>query len=243
VCADAVAGFVIISNFTSTLDIFEKVLQLERLPFKRLDGSMAAQKRQDCVDTFNTDTSFFAFLLSSKAGGCGINLIGANRLVLFDPDWNPAIDNQALARVWRSGQQKPCYVYRFFGVGSLEEVCHERQCAKEGLSDEIVDGDDAGRKFSNEDLKSLFSPTFDAACRSSFHARMGCTCCQPGAPYPPPEDARGFVHLKPETAALHVADACLARAASQTARVTLVFGKVTDQSGRGFAPPPPVAAS
>ena len=69
---------------------------------------MPAGKRQACVDTFNHDPSIFAFLLSSKAGGCGINLIGANRLVLFDPDWNPAIDQQALARVWRSGQQKAC---------------------------------------------------------------------------------------------------------------------------------------
>ena len=76
-----------------------------------------------------------------------------SRLVLFDPDWNPAVDQQALARVWRSGQTKPCYVYRFFATGSIEEVTYERQCSKEGLSNEIVDGDGDGRKFSTEELK------------------------------------------------------------------------------------------
>jgi DNA repair and recombination RAD54-like protein len=55
-------------------------------------------------------------LLSSKAGGCGLNLIGANRLVMFDPDWNPATDDQAMARVWRDGQKKNCFIYRLFAV-------------------------------------------------------------------------------------------------------------------------------
>jgi len=54
------------------------------------------------------------------AGGCGINLIGGNRLVLFDPDWNPANDKQAAARCWRDGQKKKCYLYRFFATGSIE---------------------------------------------------------------------------------------------------------------------------
>lgn len=58
-------------------------------------------------------------MLSSKAGGCGLNLIGANRLVMFDPDWNPANDDQAMARVWRDGQKKPCFVYRFLAVSIL----------------------------------------------------------------------------------------------------------------------------
>jgi hypothetical protein len=57
-------------------------------------------------------------MLSSKAGGCGLNLIGANRLVMFDPDWNPANDDQAMARVWRDGQKKRCFVYRFISTGS-----------------------------------------------------------------------------------------------------------------------------
>ncbi|KAF2343442.1 Helicase C-terminal, partial [Trinorchestia longiramus] len=65
------------------------------------------------VDNFNNaDSKDFLFLLSSKAGGCGLNLIGANRLVMFDPDWNPANDDQAMARVWRDGQKKICYIYR-----------------------------------------------------------------------------------------------------------------------------------
>lgn len=59
------------------------------------------------------------FLLSSKAGGCGLNLIGANRLILFDPDWNPATDKQAAARVWRNGQRKHVYVYRLLATGAL----------------------------------------------------------------------------------------------------------------------------
>jgi len=58
-------------------------------------------------------------MLSSKAGGCGLNLIGANRLVMFDPDWNPANDDQAMARVWRDGQKKPCYIYRLIAVSLL----------------------------------------------------------------------------------------------------------------------------
>lgn len=57
-------------------------------------------------------------MLSSKAGGCGLNLIGANRLVMFDPDWNPANDDQAMARVWRDGQKKLCYIYRLIAVSS-----------------------------------------------------------------------------------------------------------------------------
>lgn len=58
-------------------------------------------------------------MLSSKAGGCGLNLIGANRLVMFDPDWNPANDEQAMARVWRDGQRKTCYIYRLLSVRNV----------------------------------------------------------------------------------------------------------------------------
>jgi DNA repair and recombination RAD54-like protein len=86
------------------------------------------------VDQFNDPArDEFVFLLSSKAGGCGLNLIGGNRLILFDPDWNPATDLQASARVWRDGQRKRVYVYRFLAAGTLEEKVFQRQLSKKGL--------------------------------------------------------------------------------------------------------------
>ena len=98
---------VIVSNFTETLDIFARLLSSLGAKFVRLDGSVAVSKRQRIVDQFNEPSEgVFAFLLSSKAGGCGINLIGGNRLILFDPSWNPADDRQAAARIWRDGQKK-----------------------------------------------------------------------------------------------------------------------------------------
>ena len=87
--------WVLVSNFTQTLDLFEELLRQGNMAYQRLDGSINANKRQQMVDSFNSDPTQYAFLLSSKAGGCGLNLIGANRLVLFDPDWNPANDQQA----------------------------------------------------------------------------------------------------------------------------------------------------
>ncbi|RUP50247.1 DNA repair and recombination protein RAD54 [Jimgerdemannia flammicorona] len=126
---------VLISNYTQTLDLFERLCRQKKYGVLRLDGSMTIPKRQKLVDRFNDPSGDeFVFLLSSKAGGCGLNLIGANRLVLFDPGessnsfvlsleqgclallpgfntnghWNPAADQQALARVWRDGQKKDC---------------------------------------------------------------------------------------------------------------------------------------
>lgn len=110
---------VLISNYTQTLDLFEKLSRKRGYKFVRLDGSMSIKKRSKVVDNFNDPKSdIFLFMLSSKAGGCGLNLIGANRLFMFDPDWNPANDEQAMARVWRDGQTKPCYIYRLVSVSS-----------------------------------------------------------------------------------------------------------------------------
>lgn len=93
---------VIVSNFTSTLSLIEEaVLKPHQHSFVRLDGTVECQNRQSLVDQFNRVSAgrTFCFLLSSKAGGCGLNLVGANRLVLFDPDWNPACDIQVRGRI------------------------------------------------------------------------------------------------------------------------------------------------
>ncbi|RAL03806.1 uncharacterized protein BO80DRAFT_491563 [Aspergillus ibericus CBS 121593] len=170
---------VLISNYTQTLDLFEKLCRTRGYGSLRLDGTMTVGKRQKLVDKFNDpDGAEFVFLLSSKAGGCGLNLIGANRLVLFDPDWNPAADQQALARVWRDGQKKDCFVYRFIATGSIEEKIFQRQSHKQSLSSCVVDSaEDVERHFSLESLRELFQ--FKPETRSDTHDTFKCKRCRP----------------------------------------------------------------
>lgn len=170
---------VLISNYTQTLDIFEKLCRARQYGSLRLDGTMNVSKRQKLVDKFNNpEGEEFVFLLSSKAGGCGLNLIGANRLVLFDPDWNPAADQQALARVWRDGQKKDCFVYRFIATGTIEEKIFQRQSHKQSLSSCVVDSaEDVERHFSIDSLRELFQ--FKPDTRSDTHDTYKCKRCRP----------------------------------------------------------------
>lgn len=170
---------VLISNYTQTLDLFEKLCRSRGYGSLRLDGTMNVNKRQKLVDKFNDPNGEeFVFLLSSKAGGCGLNLIGANRLVLFDPDWNPAADQQALARVWRDGQKKDCFVYRFIATGSIEEKIFQRQSHKQSLSSCVVDSaEDVERHFSLESLRELFQ--FKPDTLSDTHDTFKCKRCRP----------------------------------------------------------------
>ena len=128
---------VIVSNSTQTLDLVQALLQ-DRYPLLRLDGATLGRRRMDVVDRFNDPRgNVFALLLSSKAGGVGLNLVGANRLVLLDPDWNPSNDLQAMARVWREGQSRPVFIYRLFTTGTIEEKILQRQYTKDGLSKQV----------------------------------------------------------------------------------------------------------
>lgn len=171
---------VVISNYTRTLDLIERMCRYKRFGSLRLDGTMTINKRQKIVDRFNDpEGSEFIFLLSSKAGGCGINLIGANRLVLMDPDWNPAADQQALARVWRDGQKKDCFIYRFISTGTIEEKIFQRQSMKISLSSCVVDEkEDVERIFSGDMLKMLFQYRRDTECDT--HDTYNCKRCVTG---------------------------------------------------------------
>ncbi len=170
---------VLISNYTQTLDMFDKLCRHRGYGSFRLDGTMNVTKRQKLVDKFNDpEGTEFVFLLSSKAGGCGLNLIGANRLVLFDPDWNPAADQQALARVWRDGQRKDCFVYRFIATGTIEEKIFQRQSHKQSLSSCVVDSaEDVERHFTLDSLRELFM--YQEGTTSDTHDRFGCKRCKP----------------------------------------------------------------
>ncbi|ENN73266.1 hypothetical protein D910_02829, partial [Dendroctonus ponderosae] len=198
---------VIVSNWTQTLDLFEKLwkvrydslhdqqisfvsillLEGEGYQYVRLDGTMSIKKRAKIVENFNKpDSKDFIFMLSSKAGGCGLNLIGANRLVMYDPDWNPANDDQAMARVWRDGQQKPCYIYRFLSAGTIEEKIFQRQAHKKALSSTIVDmNEETARHFSVAELRDLFRLE---NTESDTHSKLKCKSCLNKIPIKNPPD-------------------------------------------------------
>ena len=183
---------VIVSHRTSTLDIIANLLSSTGLPFERLDGDTHPSKRMPLVDKFNKSKPIhcFAFLLSAKAGGLGLNLIGASRLILFDVDWNPAIEEQAMARIHRQGQKRDCKIYRFVVKDAIEEKIWMRQIEKKGLAETFAGGGSGGgdagltggkakkggAAFSKEELKDLFS--FDQKPRLKLHESVGCPCAQ-----------------------------------------------------------------
>ncbi|KAI4213829.1 MAG: hypothetical protein LQ351_003523 [Letrouitia transgressa] len=167
---------VLISNYTSTLDVLGKLLTSVGHPFLRLDGSTPATKRQHLVDTFNRSpaSSCFAFLLSAKSGGLGLNLIGASRLILFDVDWNPATDLQAMARIHRDGQKNHCIIYRFLMAGGIDEKIWQRQVTKLGLAGKIMENKSGASSFTKEELKDLFRLDEGFSCQT--HDLISCPC-------------------------------------------------------------------
>ncbi|KAF8539680.1 SNF2 family N-terminal domain-containing protein [Trichophaea hybrida] len=167
---------VIVSNYTSTLDVLQNLLISLGLSWLRLDGSTPTDKRQSLVDKFNRVDSkvAFAFLLSAKSGGAGINLIGASRLVLFDLDWNPATDAQAMARIHRDGQKRSVMIYRMLTTGCFDEKIFQRQITKQGLADSVMDNKAGSSAFTQKELRDLFSLDENTECQT--HDLLACAC-------------------------------------------------------------------
>lgn len=123
----------IFTSNKSLLNWLSSFIEMQGTQFLRLDGTTPQKKRQSLVDSFNRRAEIFAFLISTTAGGTGLNLTGANKVVVFDPNWNPAHDLQAMDRAYRFGQVRDVDVFRLIGKGSLEEVVYDRQLYKQQM--------------------------------------------------------------------------------------------------------------
>ncbi|XP_061175065.1 DNA repair and recombination protein RAD54B-like [Saccostrea echinata] len=167
---------VVVSNHTKTLDILQQFCGKCGYGYLRLDGQTPTNIRQEIVTKFNSKHCVEkVFLLSSKAGGVGLNLVGASRLLLYDIDWNPANDLQAMARVWRDGQKRQIYIYRLLTTGTIEEKIYQRQISKQGLSGAVMDlKNKREAQFSLQELKDLFS--LNENTLSDTHDLLKCEC-------------------------------------------------------------------
>lgn len=151
------------------LDILEKFLaNLKRVDgeakdteeefhYLRMDGLTPIAKRQQLVDTFNNNEFYHVFLLTTKVGGLGVNLTGADRVIIYDPDWNPSTDIQARERAWRLGQKKDITIYRLMTAGTIEEKIYHRQIFKTFLTNKILKDPKQKRFFKLNDLHDLFT--------------------------------------------------------------------------------------
>jgi len=191
------ARCVVVANSTGALDVVERRLLGPRgWRSARIDGATPPHLRQERVDAFNKHGVGDVFLLSTQAGGAGLNLVGASVLALYDSHWNPAVDLQAMGRIWRDGQRHPCFVFRLLTAGGIEEAIYQRQLFKnrvgrgalgaggggcEGDGEGAGPGEEGGgndwgagfaKGLSREELKRLFTFEPDAPGGCTSFARL-----------------------------------------------------------------------
>ena len=155
------------------LKVLENFLQDYRYSFVKMDGTTAIGSRQSLINRFNSSPDLFVFLLTTRVGGLGVNLTGANRVVIFDPDWNPSTDTQARERAWRIGQDRDVTIYRLLTSGTIEEKIYHRQIFKQLLINRVLKDPTQKRFFKSNDLYDLFTlneGTSDATETSAIFA-------------------------------------------------------------------------
>lgn len=145
------------SQTQQMLDILERFLVTCEYNYRRMDGVTPVKQRMVLIDEFNNTEDIFIFILTTRVGGLGTNLTGANRVIIFDPDWNPSTDTQARERAWRIGQKKDVTVYRLITRGTIEEKVYHRQIYKHFLTNKILKNPQQRRFFKARDMKDLFT--------------------------------------------------------------------------------------
>uniref|UniRef100_A0A663EHX9 DNA excision repair protein ERCC-6 n=2 Tax=Aquila chrysaetos chrysaetos TaxID=223781 RepID=A0A663EHX9_AQUCH len=139
------------------LQILEVFVSERNYSYLRMDGTTTIASRQPLIARYNEDKSIFIFLLTTRVGGIGVNLTGADRVIIYDPDWNPSTDTQARERAWRIGQKKQVTVYRLLTAGTIEEKIYHRQIFKQFLTNRVLKDPKQRRFFKSNDLYELFT--------------------------------------------------------------------------------------
>lgn len=145
----------VFSQTIRMLDIIERCIKGSA--YLRMDGRTSTSDRSRLVDRFNRDESVFVFLLTTRVGGLGLNLIGASRIVIYDPDWNPSTDTQAKERAWRYGQKRDVEIYRFVCKDTIEEKVYQKQIFKDMLGKKVLSNPRLSRFFNKSCINELFS--------------------------------------------------------------------------------------
>ncbi|XP_024385974.1 protein PHOTOPERIOD-INDEPENDENT EARLY FLOWERING 1 isoform X2 [Physcomitrium patens] len=148
----------IFTQMTKMLDVLESFINLYGYTYMRLDGSTKPEQRQILMQRFNTNPKIFLFILSTRSGGVGINLVGADTVIFYDSDWNPAMDLQAQDRCHRIGQTREVHIYRLISESTIEENILKKANQKRILDDLVIQSGGYNTEFFKKlDPMELFS--------------------------------------------------------------------------------------
>merc|ERR1740138_1589587 len=166
----------VFSQSTRMLDLIQAcVLRVLGLKFLRIDGTVDPKDRDLKLGKFQApDSRYFCMCLSSQVGGVGLTITGADRVILCDPAWNPAMDSQAIDRVHRIGQTREVVVYRLVGSGAIEDKMFRLQVFKRSLAKTAMEQESQIRFFTSKDLKQLFdAPNQSTSTQSIMAEQLG----------------------------------------------------------------------
>ena len=135
---------------TKMLDVLESFLNYHGYIYLRLDGTTRVEQRQVLMERFNADTRIFCFILSTRSGGLGVNLTGADTVIFYDSDWNPTMDAQAQDRCHRIGQTRDVHIYRLISERTIEENILKKANQKRMLGDIAIEGGNFTTAFFKE---------------------------------------------------------------------------------------------
>ena len=146
----------VFSQYVKYLQLVKPIIESLGIKYHYLDGSTSSAKRKAAVEDFQAGNGDL-FLLSLKAGGCGLNLTAADYVIHLDPWWNPAVEDQASDRAHRIGQQRPVTVYRLVIQNTIEEKMLNMHKSKRDLASELLSGQNMTGKLSEKDLIGLIT--------------------------------------------------------------------------------------